>query len=1238
MKKKTLLVPLAALALGWACGEHAVNPLEPTAENPTALAPRGPNFDDISNSVDQSVDAEAEIMAFNVGGANKTTTLGVVPTDGDGKNGCNLTGQSIVSFSVSSSNTGVATVSPSSVTFTSCGDTKTLTVSPVAAGTATITLTETANTTTIDKNSTTPTTFRVSTATFAVNVAPPPNTAPSISVQGVTVGGVYKKGAVPTATCRVTDAEDGNKTQAAILSAIAGPNAGDGVGTQTASCSYTDAGGLTAAASVSYSIIYNDATAPLIAAVLNPSSPDGINGWYKSPVSLTWNVTEGESTPTLVKTGCANQNVTVDQAETSYGCSATSDGGSASPVSVAIKRDGTAPIAEYTGANPASPTGSNGWYWNDVTAAFKATDNLSGFGNPASLTTTGSVTTSGEGAITVTNPTFTDNAGNTAASVSTVIKVDKTNPTVAAAASSAANGNGWYRANVTVQFSGTDAGSGIANCTADAIVSAEAASQVVSGTCTDNAGRSSAAATVTISLDKTVPTLSGAPITAANANGWYMNDVSVKWTCGDNLSGVANCPGNTLISSEGSGLSASAMITDRADNTASASVSGINIDKTNPTVSATVSPASANGNGWYNANVTVKFDGADAGSGIASCTTDAVFTAEGKDQTASGTCTDKSGRTSTAATVTVSIDKTAPTISGAPTTAANANDWYKDDVSIKWTCYDALSGIVACPANSVLSSEGSNLSATGSVSDKADNSASATVSGINLDKTDPTVTTEVSPGSPNGNGWYKADVTVKFKGSDALSGIDDCTTDAVFTAEGANQKAAGGCTDKAGNTTAASPVTVSIDKTAPTISGAATTAANAKGWYKNDVTIQWTCADGLSGILDCPTNSVISAEGTNGSASGTASDKADNSASATVSGIKLDKTAPVVTPAVSPSANSYGWRNTDVTVKFNGSDALSDIDECDPDVTVSSEGATLSASGGCTDNAGNKGTASASVSIDKTAPTISGAATSAANVDGWYNTDVSIHWTCGDVLSGVVACPVNTVIGTEGASLSAGESVSDKAGNSSSATVSGIKLDKTKPTNVAFSGGVANGGVYYYSFVPAAPTCTASDPLSGVKSCVVTGYSAAIGPHTLTATATDRAGNVETATLNYSVNSWSLNGFYQPVDMSPANAIIYNTVKSGSTVPFKFEIFAGTTELTTVNSVASFASAVTSCSLTAVTDDIESTTTGGTSLRYDASGGQFIQNWQTTGKAGTCYKVVMTTQDGSNLTAYFKLK
>jgi hypothetical protein len=258
----------------------------------------------------------------------------------------------------------------------------------------------------------------------------------------------------------------------------------------------------------------------------------------------------------------------------------------------------------------------------------------------------------------------------------------------------------------------------------------------------------------------------------------------------------------------------------------------------------------------------------------------------------------------------------------------------------------------------------------------------------------------------------------------------------------------------------------------------------------------------------------------------------------------------------------------------------------------------------------------------------------APNGDGWYKSDVTVDWTCDDNLSGFVGCPENSVISAEGSNQSAGASVSDRAGNSTSATVTGIKLDKTNPTNVAFIGGVANGGTYYYGFVPAAPTCTADDALSGFKRCDVSGYLATVGPHTLTATAIDLAGNAQTASLSYTVSNWNIGGFFQPVDMNN----VVNTVKNGSTVPLKFEIFAGSTELTTTSSVKGFSATMVACNAAAGTDEIEITSTGGTVLRYDATAGQFIQNWQTPKTPGVCYRTTITTQDDSKISAIFQLK
>jgi hypothetical protein len=281
-------------------------------------------------------------------------------------------------------------------------------------------------------------------------------------------------------------------------------------------------------------------------------------------------------------------------------------------------------------------------------------------------------------------------------------------------------------------------------------------------------------------------------------------------------------------------------------------------------------------------------------------------------------------------------------------------------------------------------------------------------------------------------------------------------------------------------------------------------------------------------------------------------------------------------------------------------------------------------------------TATATYTIADTGnPTISHTLNPAsANGNGWFKQDVAVTFSCDDAAgSGIQSCTGDTTLG-EGANQSATGTATDWAGNTATDSATGINVDKTAPT-VAFVGGPAAAGSYYWGNVPAAPTCDATDTLSGVDgTCVVTGGGTTVGIHTHTATATDKAGNTATATVTYSVKAWELKGFYSPVDLGG----VWNTVKGGSTVPLKFEVFAGS-ELTATSAVQSFSTKAITCpGASAPADAIEFVTTGGTSLRYDATGGQFIQNWSTPKKPGTCYTVTMTTQDGSKTSANFLLK
>jgi len=124
-------------------------------------------------------------------------------------------------------------------------------------------------------------------------------------------------------------------------------------------------------------------------------------------------------------------------------------------------------------------------------------------------------------------------------------------------------------------------------------------------------------------------------------------------------------------------------------------------------------------------------------------------------------------------------------------------------------------------------------------------------------------------------------------------------------------------------------------------------------------------------------------------------------------------------------------------------------------------------------------------------------------------------------------------------------------------------------------------------------------------------------------------------------------GFYQPVDM-PNPAIVWNTIKGGQTVPLKFDIYNAVTgvEQTSLSVFGSdptkaFSVQTVACgSGSAPSDAIEEviTSTGGTALRYDTTGGQYIQNWKTPTTVGTCYAVWVKTVDGSKVgPAYFKI-
>lgn len=210
----------------------------------------------------------------------------------------------------------------------------------------------------------------------------------------------------------------------------------------------------------------------------------------------------------------------------------------------------------------------------------------------------------------------TDLVGNvegtkSAAEATTTVSVDTTPPTTTATLSPQPNAAGWNNSNVTVTLTSVDnpGGSGVEQITYSAAGAQTITSTVVPGATssftigvegtttiaffgTDNAGNIEAPHTLVLRLDKTPPSIAGSATPAANANGWNNTNVTVSFQCADAFSGLAagSPPAPTTLSTEGAGQSVTGTCTDVAGNSASATVSGINIDKTPPTVACSASP------------------------------------------------------------------------------------------------------------------------------------------------------------------------------------------------------------------------------------------------------------------------------------------------------------------------------------------------------------------------------------------------------------------------------------------------------------------------------------------------------------------------------------------------------------------------------------------------------------------------------------------------------------------------
>ena len=353
----------------------------------------------------------------------------------------------------------------------------------------------------------------------------------------------------------------------------------------------------------------------------------------------------------------------------------------------------------------------------------------------------------------------------------------------------------------------------------------------------DGAGNQSATSTDTIVLDTVKPTISVAATSppggaAYVANTWASQNVQVDFTCTDNAGGsglATNTVAGQTISTEGTTPSVSngGTCVDNAGNAADAvSFGPIMLDKTAPTLTASATsppggPAYLGGS-WTNQDVKVAFECQDAVSGVATDSVpDVTVTTDGADQsvTSTGTCSDNAGNAAVPATFSnIDLDQTAPSASTTLDRVADHNGWYNAPVGHTTTGTDATSGIATCSSGTYSGPDGTGLSVSGTCSDNAGNSSGPAASALfKYDNTDPAASTTLDRGADH-NGWYNAPVGHTTTGTDATSGIDECSQGTYSGPDGTGLSVSGSCTDNADNSSGpAASAAFDYDNTDPVV-------------------------------------------------------------------------------------------------------------------------------------------------------------------------------------------------------------------------------------------------------------------------------------------------------------------------------------------------------------------------------------------------------------------------------------
>jgi hypothetical protein len=231
------------------------------------------------------------------------------------------------------------------------------------------------------------------------------------------------------------------------------------------------------------------------------------------------------------------------------------------PVGAAEGRSDLVSAPPFINVHVSGELGSNGWHIGDTTVGWSfgpAGEIKSSVG--CDTRTVDKETKGIRFTCTVTNK------ANQSVSMTYVVKLDMTPPTVRPRPTRPADRNGWFNHRVGFTPGGSDAISGVDTCTAIPTYSGpDRANARITARCRNMAGHQ-ASGTFLLDYDDTAPRVRGILGRRPDRYGWYARDVRVRFAGSDAVSRVAGCSSKVYRGPDTARASVTGWCRDRAGN------------------------------------------------------------------------------------------------------------------------------------------------------------------------------------------------------------------------------------------------------------------------------------------------------------------------------------------------------------------------------------------------------------------------------------------------------------------------------------------------------------------------------------------------------------------------------------------------------------------------------------------------------------------------------------------------